>query len=174
MKYKISLQAWCFAFYLSMCWANALEVTLQSIYCSLQVRSIADIFPTAALALLAAIIVVATHETSIGHGDVGRQLAWGWVGLALSGVIMGFLSLLELGQPYYWLQFVSCAILMICASVVVIFAKSLPLGQPEWWWHARGSVILGVHRYSWELAALTLILILLGIFWSALDSYLPW
>lgn len=142
--------------------------------CSSQVRSIADIFPTAALALLAAIIVVATHETSIGSGDVGRQLAWGWVGLALSGVIMGFLSMLELGQPYYWLQFVSCAILMICASVVVIFAKSLPLGQPEWWWHARGSVILGVRRYSWELAALTLILILLGIFWSALDSYLPW
>lgn len=140
----------------------------------LVVRSIADIFPTAALALLAAITVVATHETSIGHGDVGRQLAWGWVGLALSGVIMGFLSILELGQPYYWLQFVSCAILMICASVVVIFAKSLPLGQPEWWWHARGSVILGVHRYRWELAALALILILLGIFWSALDSYLPW
>jgi hypothetical protein len=67
----------------------------------------ADIFPTAALALLAAIIVVATRETSVGHGDVGRQLAWGWLGLALSGLIMGFLSILELGQPYYCCSFLA-------------------------------------------------------------------
>lgn len=145
-----------------------------SFWTYLVVRSVADIFPTAALALLAAIIVVATHETSIGHGDVGRQLAWGWIGLAISGLIMGFLSIYDFGQPDYWVQFVACAVLMICASAVVIFAKSLPLGQPDWWWHAKGSVTLGVPRYSWELAALTLVLILLGIFWSALDSYLPW
>jgi len=118
--------------------------------------------------------VVATRETSIGRGDVGRQLAWGWIGIAVSGLIMGFISALELGNPDYWLQFVGCAILMIVASVVVICAKSLPLGQPEWWWHARGSVTLGVTRYGWELFALTVILILLGIFWSALDSFLPW
>jgi hypothetical protein len=139
-----------------------------------QVRSVADIFPTAALALLAAMIVVGTRETNVGRGDVGRQLAWGWIGLATSGLIMGFLSLLEFGEPHYWLQFVGCAILLIYACVTVIFAKSLPLGQPDWWWRARGSGTLGLHRYSWELAALTLILILLGIFWSALDSYLPW
>jgi len=61
-------------------------MTLYSNYCSSQVRSVADIFPTAALVLLAAIVVVATHETSTGHGDVGRQLAWGWIGLAISGL----------------------------------------------------------------------------------------
>ncbi|KAJ4443031.1 hypothetical protein ANN_04681 [Periplaneta americana] len=137
----------------------------------LVVRSVADIFPTAALALLAAVIVVATRETSIGKGDVGRQLAWGWIGLALSGPIMGFLSLLELGEPHYWLPFVCCAAMLLCAALIVVFAKSLPLSQPEWWWHARGSV---GHRYGWELVALTLILILLGIFWSALDSFFPW
>jgi hypothetical protein len=145
-----------------------------SFWTYLVVRSVADIFPTAALALLAAIIVVATHETSIGHGDVGRQLAWGWIGLAISGLVMGFLSTYDFGQPHYWVQFVACAVLMICASVVVIFAKSLPLGQPDWWWHTKGSVTLGVPRYTWELTALTFILILLGMFWSALDSYLPW
>jgi hypothetical protein len=150
------------------------ETALHNIYCSSQVRSVADIFPTAALALLAAIIVVATHETSIGHGDVGRQLAWGWIGLAFSGLIMGFLSTYDFGQPHYWVQFIACAVLMICASVVVIFAKSLPLGQPDWWWHTKGSVTVVVPRYTWELAALTFILVLLGIFWSALDSYLPW
>jgi hypothetical protein len=149
-------------------------MTLWSIYCSSQVRSVADIFPTATLALLAAMIVVGTRETSVGHGDVGRQLAWGWIGLAISGLIMGFLSILEFGQPHYWLQFVGCAILLICACVTVVFAKSLPLGQPDWWWHTRGSGTLGLQRYSWELAALTIILILLGTFWSALDSYLPW
>ena len=137
-------------------------------------RSIADIFPTAAVALLAAVIVVATRETNVGRGDVGRQLAFGWLGLALFGVIMGFISTVDLGSPTYWLQFTGCAILMVCAAIVVLFGKSLPFGPNDWWWHARGSPSLAAHRYGWELVALTIILILLGIFWSALDSFLPW
>lgn len=40
----------------------------------LAIRSLADIFPTAALALIDASIVIATRETSTGRGDVGRQL----------------------------------------------------------------------------------------------------
>ncbi|PSN54364.1 hypothetical protein C0J52_14108 [Blattella germanica] len=139
----------------------------------LVVRSIADIFPTAALALLAAVVVVATRETSVGRGDVGRQLAFGWLGLAIFGPIVGFISTVDFGTPFYWFQFMLCAILLFIAALVVIFAKSLPLGSPDWWWHARGSSSLGAHRYGWELVALTIVLILLGIFWSALDSFLP-
>lgn len=40
----------------------------------LAIRCLADIFPTAAVALIDATIVIATRETSTGRGDVGRQL----------------------------------------------------------------------------------------------------
>ena len=117
---------------------------------------------------------MATRETSIGRGDVGRQLAFGWIGLAVFGTIVGFISTVDLGTPYYWLQFTFCAVLMLCAAIVVLFAKSLPFGPNDWWWHTRGSSGLAAYRYGRELVALTVVLIFLGIFWSALDSFLPW
>ena len=51
----------------------------------LAIRSAADIFPTTAVALIDAAVVIATRETSCGRGDVGRQLAFGSLGFAIFG-----------------------------------------------------------------------------------------
>lgn len=54
----------------------------------------------------------------------------------------------------------------------------MPLSPPEWWWHTRCGLLAlpmsSVKNYGLEIGALTVILTLLGIFWSALDSYMPW
>ncbi|XP_025163296.1 uncharacterized protein LOC105185673 isoform X1 [Harpegnathos saltator] len=144
----------------------------------LAVRSFADIFPTTAVALIDAAVVIATRETSCGRGDVGRQLAFGSLGFALLGPLAGYLSTLtnDIG-PAYWLPFVLHAVLMILAAVVALSANDMPLSPPEWWWHTRSGMLAlpmsAIKRYGSETAALFLVLLVLGTFWSAMDSYLP-
>lgn len=54
----------------------------------------------------------------------------------------------------------------------------MPLSPPEWWWHTRCGLLAlpmsAVKKYGQETFAVGVILLLLGIFWSALDAYLPW
>ncbi|XP_029155210.1 uncharacterized protein LOC114928293 isoform X2 [Nylanderia fulva] len=142
------------------------------------VRSIADIFPTTAVALIDAAVVIATRETSCGRGDVGRQLAFGSLGFALLGPLTGYLSTLtnDFG-PAYWLPLVLHAILMILTAIIALSANGMPLSPPEWWWHTRSGMLAlpmsAVKRYGSETVALVFILIVMGTFWSAMDSYLP-
>lgn len=86
------------------------------------IRCIADSFPTAAIALLDAAIIIATRETSKGRGDYGRQLAWGSLGWAIFAPIVG-----AIGQtpetPYYLLSIVVSVVLMVVAAVVILMAK---------------------------------------------------
>lgn len=60
-----------------------------SFWLYLFIRSFADIFPTAAVALLNAAVVIATRETSTGRGDVGKQLAVGALGFAIFAPLCG-------------------------------------------------------------------------------------
>ncbi|KMQ98495.1 macrophage mhc class i receptor 2-like protein [Lasius niger] len=142
------------------------------------VRSIADIFPTTAVALIDAAVVIATRETSCGRGDVGRQLAFGSLGFALLGPLTGYLSTLtnDFG-PAYWLPLVLHAALMILTAVIALSANGMPLSPPEWWWHTRSGMLAlpmsAIKRYGSETVALVFILLVMGTFWSAMDSYLP-
>lgn len=56
--------------------------------------------------------------------------------------------------------------------------SGMPLSPPEWWWHTKCGMLAlpmsSVKHYKFETGALIFVLFLLGIFWSALDSYLPW
>ncbi|XP_014486309.1 PREDICTED: uncharacterized protein LOC106750455 isoform X2 [Dinoponera quadriceps] len=139
---------------------------------------IADIFPTTAVALIDAAVVIATRETSCGRGDVGRQLAFGSLGFALFGPLAGYLSVLTSNiGPAYWLPLVLHAVMMILAAVVALSANDMPLSPPEWWWHTRSGMLAlpmsAVKRYGCETAALFFVLLALGTFWSVMDSYLP-
>nr|XP_050860898.1 uncharacterized protein LOC127068607 isoform X1 [Vespula vulgaris]XP_050860899.1 uncharacterized protein LOC127068607 isoform X1 [Vespula vulgaris] len=144
----------------------------------LVIRSIADIFPTTAIALVDAAVVIATQETSSGRGDVGRQLVFGSLGFSIFGSLTGYLStLLEGASTIYYLPILIHAGLMLLVAIVALAANSMPLSPPEWWWHTRSGMLAlpmsAIKRYGSETAALVIILMVMGTFWSAMDSYLP-
>ncbi|XP_072941724.1 uncharacterized protein SP1173 [Epargyreus clarus] len=141
------------------------------------VRALADIWPTAALALLGAACVIATRETSLGRGDVGAQLAAGTLGLAVFPPLAGLAADSMPDNPYL-VPFLLHALFMIIGALILLFDKHMPLSTPEWWWHtATGALALpmnAVRRYGAETAALCAVLALLGALWGGIDCYLPW
>ncbi|KZC13378.1 Major facilitator superfamily domain-containing protein 6 [Dufourea novaeangliae] len=144
----------------------------------LTIRSVADIFPTTAVTLIDAAVVIATRETSCGRGDVGRQLAFGSLGFAIFGPVTGYLcTLLENLNSFYYLPIALHVAMMLLTALVAICANGMPLSPPEWWWHTRSGMLAlpmsAIKRYGSETAALVIILIVMGTFWSAMDSYLP-
>lgn len=140
-------------------------------------RSIADIWPTAALALLSTACVIATRETSLGRGDVGRQIAFGTLGLAIFPPLAG-LAADQMPDTPYLVPFILHAIFMILAALILVFDSHMPLSTPEWWWHTATGVLAlpmnVVRRYGAETAAVFVVVALLGILWSGIDAYLPW
>ncbi|XP_051175961.1 uncharacterized protein LOC127291081 isoform X2 [Leptopilina boulardi] len=143
----------------------------------LVIRSVADIFPTAAVVLLDAAVVIATRETSCGRGDVGRQLAFGSLGFALFGPLTGYLTTIVPKSSVYYLPIVLHCLMVLLAACVALSANGMPLSPPEWWWQTRCGMLAlpmsAVKRYGSETAALVFVLIIMGIFWSAMDTYLP-
>lgn len=141
------------------------------------IRVLADIWPTAGLALLGAACVIATRETSLGRGDVGRQLAWGTLGLALFPPLAGLAAHAVPDAPYL-VPFLMHAVFMLLGALILLFDKHMPLSTPEWWWHtATGVVALplsAVRGYGAETAAVFAVVTLLGTLWSGIDAYLPW
>ncbi|PZC75860.1 hypothetical protein B5X24_HaOG205562 [Helicoverpa armigera] len=100
----------------------------------LVVRILADIWPTAGLALLCAACVIATRETSLGRGDVGRQLAFGTLGLAIFPPLAG-LAAEQMPDTPYVVPFILHAVFMIIGALILLFDSHMPLSTPEWWWH---------------------------------------
>jgi hypothetical protein len=82
---------------------------------------LADMWPTAALALLGAACVIATRETSLGRGDVGRQLAFGTLGLAIFPPLAG-LAAEEFESPFV-VPFVMHAVFMLIGALILIFDR---------------------------------------------------
>lgn len=145
----------------------------------LALRSIADIFPTTAVTLLDAAVVIATRETSCGRGDVGRQLAFGSLGFAVFGPLTGYLTILAEGNPpSYYLPITMFSVMMIISAFIALFSDGMPLSPPEWWWHTRSGMLAlpmsAIKRYGSETAALVFVLVIMGILWSAMDTFLPW
>lgn len=54
----------------------------------------------------------------------------------------------------------------------------MPLSPPEWWWQTKSGMLAipmsAIRKYGPETAALTFVAMVLGIFWSTIDSYQPW
>lgn len=87
-------------------------------------RSVADIFPTSAITLLDAAVIIATRETSTGRGDVGRQLAWGTLGFSLFAPLVGFVTQHCMPPtPAYAIAIIMFAVFMAIAALILIFAK---------------------------------------------------
>ncbi|KAF5300020.1 hypothetical protein FQR65_LT09277 [Abscondita terminalis] len=142
-----------------------------SFWLYLFLRAIADIFPAAAVTLLDAAVIIATRETSTGRGDAGKQFAIGALGLAIFPPIIGAINLEVVALSLF-------SVFMIIAALIVLFDKNMPLSPPEWWWHTRCGLLAmemsAVRKYGLETAALGFVLLLLGIFWSGIDPYIPW
>ncbi|KAK9875681.1 hypothetical protein WA026_009477 [Henosepilachna vigintioctopunctata] len=144
-----------------------------SYYLYILVRSIGDIFPVAALVLIDAAIVIATRETSTGRGDVGKQFAFGALGLAVFPPLVGWL-----GHGSYLAAIITFTVLMLLAAIILVLDTMMPLSPPEWWWHTRCGLLAlpmsSVRKYGFEVIALGIVFFLLGIFWNAIDAFLPW
>lgn len=91
----------------------------------LVIRSVADIFPTAAVVLLDAAVVIATRETSCGRGDVGRQLAFGSLGFALFGPLTGYLTTIVPKSSVYYLPIVLHCLMVLLAACVALSANGV-------------------------------------------------
>ncbi|XP_047989275.1 uncharacterized protein LOC125228664 [Leguminivora glycinivorella] len=141
------------------------------------IRILSDIWPTAALALLGTACVIATRETSIGRGDVGRQLAVGTIGLAIFPPIAGVASDAMPENPFL-VPFLMHAVFMLIGAAILLLDSHMPLSTPEWWWHTSTGMLAlpmnAVRRYGAETAAIFAVVTLLGVLWSGIDSYLPW
>lgn len=87
-----------------------------SFWLYLFIRSFADIFPTAAVALLNAAVVIATRETSTGRGDVGKQLAVGALGFAIFAPICGAVE-----GPL--ISLILFSVLLVLGAVILLFGR---------------------------------------------------
>ncbi|KAJ8919375.1 hypothetical protein NQ315_016468, partial [Exocentrus adspersus] len=144
-----------------------------SFWLYLFIRSFADIFPAAAVTLLATAVVIATRETSTGRGDVGIQFAAGALGFGIFAPIIGGVA----GGSF--LDAMICfTVLMGVAAIILLADYTMPLSPPEWWWHTRCGLLAlpmsSVRKYGLETAALGVVLFFLGVFWNAIDTFLPW
>lgn len=88
-----------------------------SFWLYLIIRSIADIFPAAAVALLDGAVVIATRETSTGRGDIGKQFAAGALGLAIFAPIVSSVN----KQVLSLASLVMFDVLMILGALIMLF-----------------------------------------------------
>lgn len=139
----------------------------------LGIRIFADLFPVSIITLLNTAIIIATRETSTGRADVGRQLAWGAVGWFFFVAALGFCGVHDdITAPV-----IVCIITWIIAAIILVFAKKMPLSPPEWWWHTKSGMMAiplsAIRKYGLEIGALTVVAVVLGAFWSVIDTYQP-
>lgn len=147
-----------------------IEVTYWSY---LLIRSIADIFPVAIITLLNAAVIIATRETSKCRSDIGRKLAWGALGWGLTAFIVGLTEVNGfILVPVNW-----CIILWVVAAIILLCSTNMPLSPPEWWWHTKSGMLAiplsAIRKYGPEITALTIVALILGAFWSVIDTYQP-
>lgn len=63
--------------------------------------------------------MIATRETSLGRGDVGRQLAFGTLGLAIFPPLAG-LAAKEVPEAPYLIPFVMNAVFMLIGAIILL------------------------------------------------------
>lgn len=101
---------------------SACNINTSSFWWYLVIRSIADIFPTAAVGLLGAAIIIATRETSTGRGDVGKQFAVGALGLAIFAPIIGAIDSFIVAFSIY-------SVFMVIGALILLIDKYVFLLQ---------------------------------------------
>jgi MFS_1 like family len=145
------------------------EVTFWSY---LMARSVADIFPVAALPLADTLVVVLS---SFHNSDVGRELSFGALGAAVLTPLMALLVHLEVSP---WPETPSALPILVFALLSLLAALALSwVKLPSVWYSRR--MELGERpsqrvSHPGEAGVLLFVLLLLGIFWAALETYLPW
>lgn len=139
----------------------------------LAIRSLADIFPVSIICLLNTAIIIATRETSTGRSEIGRQLAWGAFGWSIFPLILGIAGI----HGDLLIPVIICIILWVIAAIILLFAKNIPLSPPEWWWHTKIGMMAiplsAIRKFTPEIIALSIVAIILGAFWSIIDTYQP-
>ncbi|XP_054267611.1 uncharacterized protein LOC128989669 [Macrosteles quadrilineatus] len=143
----------------------------------LLLRSVADIFPTTAIALLAACLVVASRESP---SLLCRQLIYAVVGYAFFPPAVDFAiefllpsdPVPDKHQHFYSYYIFTFAALSVISSVILLFDRSLPLSPVDYHLHAPGPFT--VRGAGGQVGALSLVLVLLGLLSCAIDSYIPW
>lgn len=137
------------------------------------IRAFADIFTVSIIALLNTAIIIATRETSSGRSEIGRQLAWGALGWGIFPVILGYAGIH--GDLFY--PAIVCIVLWVIAAIILLINKSIPLDPPEWWWHTKIGMMAiplsAIRKYTPEIIALSFVAIVLGAFWSIINTYQP-
>ncbi|KAJ8942788.1 hypothetical protein NQ318_013003 [Aromia moschata] len=156
-----------------------------SFWLYLFIRSAGDIFTAAAVALLATAVVIATEKrlqsSKWSRGDVGKQFAAGALGFGIFAPIIGGIASSGSGANKYMfldISLICFTVLMLVAALILLIDGNMPLSPPEWWWHTRCGLLAlpmsSVRKYGLEIGALGIVLFLLGVFWNAIDSFLPW
>lgn len=137
------------------------------------IRIIADLFPVSIITLLNTAIIIATRETSTGRADVGRQLAWGALGWFLFVLILAVFGV----HGSLKLPVGLCIVAWITAAIILLTQKKMPFSPPEWWWHTKSGMMAiplsAIRKYGLEIVALTVVAVILGAFWSVIDTYQP-
>lgn len=140
------------------------------------IRIIADIFTTATVTLLNTAIIIATRETSTGRGDVGRQLAFGCLGWGVLPYLNVYLF--DGVTESLILPVIIFCVCILIAAITLISDKNMPVSPPEWWWHTKSGMLAipmsAIRKYGPEIVALTFVTVILGVFWSVIDSYQLW
>ncbi|CAB3359026.1 Hypothetical predicted protein [Cloeon dipterum] len=135
-------------------------------------RSVADIFPVAALPLADTMVVVLS---SVHNSDVGRELSFGALGAA---VITPLVSVLVHYEITPWQNTPSALPILVFAMLSLLAALVLSwVKLPSVWYSRR--MELGERpsvkvTNPGEAVVLLFVLLLLGIFWGALETYFPW
>ncbi|KAF4526631.1 hypothetical protein B566_EDAN015401 [Ephemera danica] len=135
-------------------------------------RSVADIFPAAALPLADTLVVVLARDH---HSDVGRELAWGAMG---AGLLVPAVCALVMADITPWPETPSALPILAFAFLSLLAAAALSGVRLQSAWYSRRLEIGGRPgprvSHTGEAVALLAVLAVLGFFWGALDSYLPW
>ncbi|ENN70726.1 hypothetical protein YQE_12556, partial [Dendroctonus ponderosae] len=88
------------------------------------IKSFADIFIAAAVALIGTAVVIATRETSTGRGDIGKQFACGVAGFGLFAPIIGGCA-----DGRFFEGIICFTVLMVLAVIILLadeaFSKKL-------------------------------------------------
>uniref|UniRef100_A0A1B6CZA8 Major facilitator superfamily associated domain-containing protein n=2 Tax=Clastoptera arizonana TaxID=38151 RepID=A0A1B6CZA8_9HEMI len=133
------------------------------------IRSVADIFPTTAFALLISCLSIAAREKV---DLIGQQLLFAVVGFSIVPYIVLKISDFITEDLPVHVMFISFAALNLISALIIIFARSLPLSPVDYHLHS-GTGHLTLKGAGGETASLMFVLMLFGVLRSALDVYFP-
>ncbi|CAG0920743.1 unnamed protein product [Notodromas monacha] len=149
------------------------------------IRTFAELFPAAVVALLDAAVLRLSSVPDLNSSSIssstaisnsrahfGSQHVWGLVAMSLFSPLCGYLMDIHSGA-FNFVDFAACfyalAALMIITAVL---AAVLPFGAEPFcrsWWKDMGRVLGNI-----ELVAMFCVCLALGVYWGGLETFLYW